>query len=91
MLFFTLDLAFLMLGLGYLQNSSGAPQAGCIKAGGVFGLLAAFLAWFVLPKPLRVYQHLLESQVQCPRRYRRPEQLVLPHSRCALPMVRQGT
>lgn len=45
-MFFTLDLAFLMLGIGYLQNGSGAPQAGCIKAGGVFGILAAFFAWY---------------------------------------------
>jgi len=46
LLFFTLDMAFLMLGIGYLLNGSGAPNAGCIKAGGVFGILAAFLAWY---------------------------------------------
>ncbi|KAF2771077.1 GPR/FUN34 family protein-like protein [Teratosphaeria nubilosa] len=46
-LFFTLDLAFLLLGIGYLLNGDGAgPQAGCIKAGGVFGILAAFTAWY---------------------------------------------
>ncbi|EMC94325.1 hypothetical protein BAUCODRAFT_544699 [Baudoinia panamericana UAMH 10762] len=45
-LFFTLDLAFLFLAIGYLVNSGGAPQAGCIKAGGVFGILAAFIAWY---------------------------------------------
>ncbi|GAB7355808.1 hypothetical protein MBLNU459_g6482t3 [Dothideomycetes sp. NU459] len=45
-LFFTLDLAFLMLGIGYLENSSGAPNTACIKAGGVFGILAAFIAWY---------------------------------------------
>lgn len=47
-LFFTLDMAFLMLGIAYLQASGGpegVPQPGCLKAGGVFGLLAAFLAW----------------------------------------------
>ncbi|KAF2148821.1 glyoxylate pathway regulator [Myriangium duriaei CBS 260.36] len=42
LLFFTLDLAFLMLGLGYLYGE----KPGLIKAGGVFGLLAAFLAWY---------------------------------------------
>lgn len=42
MLFFTLDLAFLMLGIGYLLGLNTS----CIKAGGVFGLLAAFLAWY---------------------------------------------
>jgi len=46
LLFFTLDMAFLMLGIGYLQNDSGEPQAQCIKAGGGFGILAAFLAWY---------------------------------------------
>lgn len=46
LLFFTLDMAFLLLGIGYLQNGSGAPNEGCIKAGGAFGILAAFFAWY---------------------------------------------
>jgi len=46
LLFFWLDLAFLLLGIGYLEHSNGAPNAGCIKAGGLFGLLAAFWAWY---------------------------------------------
>lgn len=45
-LFFTLDLAFLFLGIGYLVHDGGAPNAGCIKAGGVFGIIAAFTAWY---------------------------------------------
>ncbi|KPI45886.1 Acetate permease A [Cyphellophora attinorum] len=45
-LFFTLDMAFLLLGIGYLQNSGGAPNTGCIRAGGAFGILAAFAAWY---------------------------------------------
>lgn len=46
-LFFTLDLAFLTLALAYYYPSAaGAPQSGLLKAGGVFGLLAAFLAWY---------------------------------------------
>lgn len=45
-LFFTLDLAFLMLGIGYLHNDGVAPQSQCIIAGGAFGLMAAFLAWY---------------------------------------------
>lgn len=45
-LFFTLDMAFLLLGIGYLQNNGAEPQSGCIIAGGVFGLLAAFIAWY---------------------------------------------
>jgi len=46
LLFFWLDLAFLLLGVGYLQHSDGHPHSGCIKAGGFFGLLAAFWAWY---------------------------------------------
>jgi succinate-acetate transporter protein len=46
MLFFTLDLAFLCLGIGYLNPSGGHPNSAAIKAGGYFGLFAAFLAWY---------------------------------------------
>lgn len=46
-LFFTLDLAFLFLGCAYLHDSAeGVPHRGLTIAGGVFGLLAAFLAWY---------------------------------------------
>jgi succinate-acetate transporter protein len=45
-LFFTLDMAFLLLGIGYLQNDGVHPQKGCITAGGAFGLMAAFTAWY---------------------------------------------
>ncbi|KAL9023429.1 MAG: hypothetical protein Q9196_007205 [Gyalolechia fulgens] len=46
-LFFTLDLAFLLLGIGYLhRNDAGMPNPPVIKAGGFFGLLAAFTAWY---------------------------------------------
>jgi len=40
-LFFTLDMAFLMLAISEYVSS-----AACKKAGGVFGLLAAFAAWY---------------------------------------------
>jgi len=47
LLFLTLDLAFLMLGIGYLHTTStGAPDPSLIKAGGGFGLAAAFIAWY---------------------------------------------
>jgi len=47
LLFFFLDLAFLMLGIGYLRaDSAGALNSSCIKAGGYFGLFAAFMAWY---------------------------------------------
>jgi len=46
-LFFTLDMAFLFLGVGHLQASDkGKPDASLVKAGGYFGLLAAFAAWY---------------------------------------------
>merc|ERR1711939_21080 len=45
-LFFTLDLAFLLLGIGYLRPVDGAPSPGCTRAGGAFGILAAFAAWY---------------------------------------------
>lgn len=46
-LFLFLDLTFLLLGVGYLQrNSAGEPNTPVIKAGGFFGLLAAFAAWY---------------------------------------------
>ncbi|KAJ9602526.1 Meiotically up-regulated protein 86 protein [Cladophialophora chaetospira] len=46
LLFFTLDLAFLMLGLSFLCLNDGAPSVGLTRAGGAFGILAAFLAWY---------------------------------------------
>jgi GPR1/FUN34/yaaH family len=46
-LFFTLDLAFLCLGIAYLQpDAAGSPNKGLTVAGGVFGILTAFLAWY---------------------------------------------
>ncbi|EXJ81316.1 hypothetical protein A1O3_07606 [Capronia epimyces CBS 606.96] len=46
LLFFTLDLTFLLLGIAYLQPENGAPRTSCLRAGGSFGILAAFLAWY---------------------------------------------
>lgn len=45
-LFFTLDMAFLLLALGYIYATTAGPRVALIKAGGVFGLLAAFAAWY---------------------------------------------
>lgn len=39
-------MAFLLLGIGYLVRTDGAPTPSIIKAGGFFALLAAFLAWY---------------------------------------------
>jgi len=48
LLFFTLDLAFLMLACGDYATNNGALNAAetLTKAGGGFGMLAAFLAWY---------------------------------------------
>jgi len=47
LLFFTLDIAFLLLGCAHLvRGSDGTPNTSTLKAGGFFGLLAAFLAWY---------------------------------------------
>ncbi|KAK1145341.1 Meiotically up-regulated protein 86 protein [Aspergillus melleus] len=47
LLFFFLDLTFLLLGIGYIhRNSEGKPNPPVIKTGGFFGLMAAFVAWY---------------------------------------------
>ncbi|OJJ35588.1 hypothetical protein ASPWEDRAFT_51588 [Aspergillus wentii DTO 134E9] len=47
LLFFFLDLTFLLLGIGYIQrDATGAPNTPVLKAGGFFGLLSAFAAWY---------------------------------------------
>ncbi|KAJ4422259.1 Meiotically up-regulated protein 86 protein [Gnomoniopsis sp. IMI 355080] len=48
LLFFTLDMAFLFLACAEYADNNGAANAanGLQKAGGVFGILAAFLAWY---------------------------------------------
>lgn len=46
-LFFTLDLAFLCLALAYyFPTAAGGANVGLNTAGGVFGILAAFAAWY---------------------------------------------
>ncbi|RMD44221.1 hypothetical protein DV735_g900, partial [Chaetothyriales sp. CBS 134920] len=45
-LFFTLDLAFLLLGIAYLQHDSSGPNTACLRAGGAFGIMAAFISWY---------------------------------------------
>lgn len=46
LLFFTLDLAFLFLACAKFQSKAGAESIPLNKAGGYFGLFAAFLAWY---------------------------------------------
>ncbi|KAK5807550.1 hypothetical protein VI817_001808 [Penicillium citrinum] len=46
-LFASVDIAFLLLAIGYMRrNEAEEPNAEILKAGGFFALLAAFLAWW---------------------------------------------
>jgi succinate-acetate transporter protein len=46
-LFLTLDIAFLCLSIGHFTaDSKGKLNTAAIKAGGYFGIFAAFLAWY---------------------------------------------
>lgn len=44
-LFFTLDLAFLFLAIAYLDFNAEGPNTPLLRAGGAFGIIAAFAAW----------------------------------------------
>jgi len=46
LLFFFLDLAFLLLALARIYSTDGVPSSSINKAGGYFGLFAAFMAWY---------------------------------------------
>ncbi|KAJ9214620.1 hypothetical protein DTO166G4_3676 [Paecilomyces variotii] len=47
LLFLTVDVAFFLLGIGYMyRDEHENPNKNVIKAGGLFSLLAAFLAWW---------------------------------------------
>lgn len=46
LLFFFLDIAFLLLMIGHLRLVDGAPNTQIIAGGGYFGLFAAFMAWY---------------------------------------------
>lgn len=47
LLFFFLDLTFLLLGVAYIyHDNSGNPHHNLQMAGGLFGLLAAFASWY---------------------------------------------
>lgn len=46
LLFFFLDIAFLLLAICHLMADGGKANIPIEKAGGVFGLLAAFMAWY---------------------------------------------
>ncbi|KAI3624606.1 hypothetical protein CBS14141_003034 [Malassezia furfur] len=46
LLFFLLDWTFLLLGIAYIRNDGTAPHTGCLRAGGSFGIVTAFVAWY---------------------------------------------
>lgn len=46
LLFFFLDLAFLLLGISYLVRPGGKPSIPIMRAGGAFAILSAFAAWY---------------------------------------------
>lgn len=47
LLFFFLTMTFLLLAIGhFVQTSAGAPTSSIIKAGGAFGIITAFIAWY---------------------------------------------
>ena len=90
-LFFTLDMAFLLLGIGYLQHDEVVPQQACIKAGGYFGLFAAFLAWYnalagIADNSNRSVPHLHIVQGTMTNMLQ-----LLRHSRRPLPLEREGS
>jgi len=45
-LFFLLMITFLLLAISHFQLDNGVENTGCIKAGGVFGLITAFIMWY---------------------------------------------
>lgn len=46
LLFFFLDMAFLLLAIGYITGGGAATNVPVIKAGGYFAIFAAFMAWY---------------------------------------------
>ena len=45
-IFFFLDITFLLLAVGYMYEVDGKPNENVVMAGGLFGLLTAFAAWY---------------------------------------------
>lgn len=94
LLFFFLDLAFLFLFLAHLEQSAeGVVHSGLTKAGGYFGLFAAFMAWYNAlagiadDRYVVSYNFMVEMRVI---KLTHLQQLLFRHSSCTLPMVSQG-
>jgi len=93
MLFFTLDLCFLMLACGTYATSSGAMETSHTlhMAGGGFGMLAAFLAWYNAFAGIADSRLvLLSPHPLWPSANMVFQQFLLPHPRFPLSLVRKG-
>lgn len=69
LLFFTLDLAFLFLATEQYANDMGNKSAALAlqKTGGLFGFLAAFLAWYNALAGIQDSRLVTSPSVRCPR------------------------
>lgn len=90
-LFFTLDMAFLLLGIGYLQADAAGPDSSCIVAGGAFGLMAAFAAWYNALAGIADSSNRLAPCTPFIQIKRSNAFQLLRHPRCSLPLVREGS
>lgn len=95
LLFFFLDLAFLFLFLGHLYtDAEGATNTPLIKAGGYFGLFAAFMAWYNALAGIADSRYVYPT---CPPTFQSwhkltiLKQFLLPRSSHSFPMVGQGS
>lgn len=89
-LFLLLDLTFLMLTISqFCLTPEGKPDPKIVKAGGVFGLLTAFVTWYNALAGLADSSYVLKcSYSMCmPSLTLRLQQLLLCYPRGALPLV----
>ncbi len=93
LLFFFLDMAFLLLAIGHILSTDGAPNTKIIKAGGYFGLFAAFAAWYNALAGIADSRYAHHYPI-CTKWWTAAnfyQQLVLRYSCCPLPLVREGS
>ena len=87
-------MAFLLLGIGYLhRDAKGAPNPPIIKAGGYFGLFAAFMAWYNALAGIADSSNSYVSAVFFPRicALFLTNLQFLHHSCCTFPVVLKGS
>ena len=88
-LFFTLDLAFLFLACENYAADNGATKAaaGLKTAGGVFGMLASFLAWYNALVGMQDSRYVPLKPSVSQAKLTEIQQLIFPASRHPLPVV----